>query len=180
MSPHANDHCPTFWLTGLSGAGKSTLAFALEQRLKAMHRACVVLDGDKVRQGLTKDLGFSPEDRSENIRRVAEVAKMMNHANLVVIAAFISPDQADREMARNIIGADHFLEIHISTSITICEQRDPKGLYKRARRGEIKEFTGISAPYDLPTAPKLAIDSAVSSLDESVDLMIGLLQPMNK
>jgi adenylyl-sulfate kinase len=179
MSLHANNHCPTLWLTGLSGAGKSTLALALEQRLNGMHQACYVLDGDKVRRGLTQDLGFSAEDRSENIRRGAEVAKMMNQANLVVIAAFISPDQADREIARKIIGADRFLEIHVSTSLEVCEQRDPKGLYKRARAGEIRDFTGISAPYDLPLAPKLSIDSAVTRLDESVDLMIALLSSID-
>jgi adenylyl-sulfate kinase len=168
------DH-PTFWLTGLSGAGKSTLAFALEQRLRAMGTACYVLDGDKVRQGLTRDLGFSAKDRSENIRRVAEVAKMINAAGLIVIAAFISPDHADREMARQIIGIEHFIEIHVSTSIAVCEQRDPKGLYKRARSGEIENFTGVSAPYDLPSAPMLSIDSAATSVEDSVTLVLGLL-----
>jgi adenylyl-sulfate kinase len=171
IGPH-----PTFWLTGLSGAGKTTLAFALEQRLHAMGRPCCVLDGDKVRQGLTRDLGFSAKDRTENIRRVAEVAKMMNDANLVVIAAFISPDHADREMARHIIGGGHFVEIHLSTSITVCEQRDSKGLYKRARSGEIANFTGVSAPYDAPASPMLAIDSATISVEESVSLVLSLLK----
>lgn len=179
MNRLVNNRFPTLWLTGLSGAGKSTLAFALERRLHATHRACFVLDGDMVRQGLTRDLGFSATDRSENIRRVAEVAKMMNQANVIVIAALISPDHADREMARQIIGADHFLEIHVSTSIAVCEKRDPKGLYKRARAGEIKEFTGISAPYHTPVAPILSIDSGINSLDESVELVIGILSVVN-
>jgi adenylyl-sulfate kinase len=179
MNQLANNHVPTLWLTGLSGAGKSTLAFALERRLLAMNCACFVLDGDRVRHGLTQDLGFSVEDRSENIRRVAEVAKMMNQAKMIAIAALISPDHADREMARLIVGADHFLEIHVSTSIAVCERRDPKGLYKRARAGEIKDFTGISAPYDAPVAPILSIDSGIISLDESVDLVIGILSLTN-
>lgn len=179
MNRLISDRFPTLWLTGLSGAGKSTLAFALERRLHASHRACFVLDGDKVRQGLTRDLGFSAADRSENVRRAAEVAKMMNQANMIVIAALISPDHADREMARQIIGAEHFLEIHVSTPIAVCEKRDPKGLYKRARAGEIKDFTGISAPYDTPVAPILSLDSGINSLDESVELVIGMLSSLN-
>ena len=136
----------TIWLTGLSGAGKSTLAAGLEARLVAAGRASYVLDGDNVRHGLNRDLGFSPEDRRENIRRVAEVARLMNDAGLIVITAFISPYREDRRMARDIIGGERFLEVYLNTPLAVCEARDPKGLYKRARQGGVAEFTGINAP----------------------------------
>jgi adenylyl-sulfate kinase len=156
----------TAWLTGLSGAGKSTLASAFEQHLIGNGRACFVLDGDNVRHGLNRDLGFSAEHRSENIRRISEVAKLMNDAGLIVIAATISPYRADREAARQIIGADRFFEIYLATPIAVCEQRDVKGLYQRARVGEVREFTGISAPYELPRTPAMTFDTSKLSLEE--------------
>ncbi|MES2935257.1 MAG: adenylyl-sulfate kinase [Pseudomonadota bacterium] len=165
----------TVWLTGLSGAGKSTLAFALEHRLMALGRACFVLDGDNVRHGLNRDLNFSPQDRTENIRRIAEVAKLMNQAGLIVISAFICPYRADRQTAREIIGTEHYLEVHVSTNLAVCEQRDPKGLYKRARAGKIPEFTGITAPYETPLAADISIDTDVQSVQQSVDVLVNIL-----
>ena len=148
------------WLTGLSGAGKSTLATAVEAALiRAGHAACV-LDGDNLRHGLNADLGFSPEDRRENIRRAGEVAALFADAGLIVIAAFISPYRAGREAAREAIGAARFLEVFLDAPLAVCERRDPKGLYRRARAGEIAEFTGISAPYEPPEAPALTLDTA--------------------
>jgi len=165
----------TIWLTGLSGSGKSTIAFALERRLLDQGHAAYVLDGDNIRHGLTRDLGFSPRDRAENIRRIAEVARLMNDAGLIVITAFISPYREDREMARTIIGTDDFLEVHVTTAIQVCEERDPKGLYKRARTGEIPAFTGISAPYEPPLNPVCSIDSAVNSIEQSVEQLLAIL-----
>jgi adenylyl-sulfate kinase len=165
----------TLWLTGLSGAGKSTIACALERRLLDSGHAAYVLDGDNVRHGLNRDLGFSPQDRTENIRRIAEVARLMNDAGLIVITAFISPYREDREMARAIIGKDCFLEVYVDTPIEVCEQRDPKGFYKLARRGELPAFTGVSAPYEPPLAPECSVDTAVNSVGECVDLLVGLL-----
>jgi len=167
----------TVWLTGLSGAGKSTLAFALERHLIANGRACYVLDGDNVRHGLNRDLGFSATQRSENIRRIAEVAKLMNDAGLIVITAFISPYLSDREMAREIIGADKFTEVHLATPIAACEQRDVKGMYQRARAGEISDFTGISAPYESPVNPAASIDTSVISLEDSLAQLMQILEP---
>jgi adenylylsulfate kinase len=166
----------TLWLTGLSGAGKSTLAFALEAELIKLGHACFVLDGDNVRHGLNRDLGFSAEDRQENIRRIAEVAKLMNAAGLIVIASFISPYCTDRQAAREIIGADNFREIYISTSLSACEQRDVKGLYRKAREGLIPEFTGISSPYEPPLSPDLSLDTAEVDIDQAVAKMIVLIQ----
>ena len=156
----------TVWLTGLSGAGKSSLAFALEHHLTGKGHACFVLDGDNVRHGLNRDLGFSAEHRTENIRRIAEVARLMNDAGLVVFSAFISPYRADRELARQIIGEDRFIEVYVATPMVICEQRDVKGLYRRARSGEIADFTGISAPYEPPETPMATIDTSLTTLDE--------------
>ena len=170
----------TLWLTGLSGAGKSTIACALERRLLDRGHAAYVLDGDNVRHGLNRDLGFSPQDRTENIRRIAEVARLMNDAGLIVITAFISPYREDREMARSIIGRDSFLEVYVDTPIEVCEQRDPKGFYKLARAGELPAFTGVSAPYEPPPAPECSVDTAVNSVDECVDLLVGLLDPFLK
>lgn len=152
-------HIPrTLWPTGLSASGKSTLAFALERKLIDDGRACYVLDGDNVRHGLNSNLGFSHHDRTENVRRIAEVAHLMNDAGLIVVTAFISPYREDRDMARRIIGQDRFREIHVCTPMAICEQRDPKGLYVKARDGLIADFTGISAPYEPPEYPHCAID----------------------
>lgn len=167
----------TIWFTGLSGAGKSTLAFALEHRLVDLGRACYVLDGDNVRHGLNRDLGFSPENRTENIRRIAEVAKLMNDAGLIVIAAFISPYREDREMARQIIGEDKFIEIHVCTPLSVCEGRDTKGMYKRAKAGEIAAFTGVSAPYEAPVAAVLTLDTSTMEVTACVDRIIEMLLP---
>ncbi len=165
----------TLWLTGLSGAGKSTLAVALEVDLVDAGCACYVLDGDNVRHGLNRDLGFSPEDRKENIRRVAEVARLMNDAGLIVITAFISPYRADREMAREIIGPENFMEVYLSTPLAMCEERDPKGFYKRARQGGIAGFTGINAPYEAPLNPSLVVDTSDRGVDECVSgVLVGL------
>ena len=158
----------TVWFTGLSGSGKSTLARHLEAEITRMGHLCFVLDGDNMRHGLNRDLGFSATDRSENIRRVAEVAKLMNQAGVLVLTSFISPYQQDRAMARDIIGSAHFLEIHVSTPLEVCESRDPKGLYRKARAGEIPLFTGISDPYEPPTAPFLEIATQTMSLEEAV------------
>lgn len=165
----------TLWMTGLSGAGKSTLAFALERRLIQQGHASFVLDGDNIRHGLNRDLGFSPEARAENIRRIAEVAKLMNTAGLIVITSFISPYRQDRSIAREIIGAETFREIHISTTLAECEERDPKGLYQKARAGLIPDFTGISAPYEAPIAPVLSIDTSNETIAECVEQMMQLL-----
>lgn len=164
----------TIWLTGLSAAGKSTLAFALKRALVAEGCACYVLDGDNVRHGLNKNLGFSPDDRSENIRRIAEVARLMNDAGLIVITAFISPFISDREMARQIIGPDLFREVFVSTALEVCESRDPKGLYGKAREGKVAEFTGISSPYEELELPDLVIDTAQLSLDQAVSQLMSL------
>lgn len=163
----------TIWLTGLSGAGKSTLAAELEARLIGAGRASYVLDGDNVRQGLNRDLGFSPADRRENIRRVAEVARLMNEAGLIVITAFISPYREDRRMARDIIGSERFLEVYLSTPLAVCEARDPKGFYRRARQGGVSEFTGINAPYEVPEAPELVLNTDEILVDEAVGTLLG-------
>jgi adenylyl-sulfate kinase len=165
----------TLWLTGLSASGKSTLAFALERALMDRQRLCFVLDGDNLRHGLNRDIGFSPQDRTENIRRVAEVAKLMNEAGIIVIAAFISPYIEDRQHAGTIIGADRFKEIYVSTPMTTCESRDPKGLYRKARAGELAQFTGISSPYEAPLHPALRIDTDTSSVDEAVIQLLALI-----
>lgn len=166
----------TIWLTGLSASGKSTLAFALERSLVDLGRACYVLDGDNVRHGLNKDLGFSHEDRTENIRRIAEVARLMNDAGLIVITAFISPYREDRRLAREIIGPDRFFEIHLNTPIATCEARDPKGMYKRARAGAIDGFTGVGAPYEPPESPAMKIDTSIASLPEHVGKVLSELK----
>lgn len=145
------------WFTGLSGAGKSTVANAVDRQLRARGRACMVLDGDNLRHGLTSDLGFSVEDRAENVRRVAETARLMAEAGLVAIVSLISPFRAERAAARSIAGDIPFLEVFISTPLLICEERDPKGLYQRARAGRIAQFTGISSPYEAPSAPDLVV-----------------------
>ena len=186
-----NDHRPTtveptrqrgftVWLTGLSGAGKSTVAFALEAQLTAAGHHVTVLDGDVLRRRLNRDLGFSPADRQENIRRAAEVARLMNDAGLIVLCAFISPQRADRALARDIIGAELFIETWISTPGAVCEQRDPKGLYQKARAGLIAEFTGVSAPYEAPLQPALALDTSTIALDQSCRMVLEHLAPRLK
>jgi adenylylsulfate kinase len=163
----------TYWLTGLSGAGKTTLARALEASLRARGGMVAVLDGDAVRTGLCRDLGFSAADRRENIRRVAEVAKLMNGAGLTVVCALVSPLRADRELARTVIGTDRFIEVHVATPLAVCEARDPKGLYKSARAGLLAQFTGVSAPYEEPAAPALVLDMGMLEIDEAVGRLLA-------
>ncbi|MBL8526257.1 MAG: sulfate adenylyltransferase subunit CysN [Burkholderiales bacterium] len=165
----------TIWLTGLSASGKSTIAFELERRLIASGHACFVLDGDNIRHGLSRDLGFTPQDRTENIRRIAQVAHLLNEAGLIVITAFISPYAEDRELARQVIGSDRFLETYLSADLSTCEQRDPKGLYAKARNGRISDFTGVTAPYEPPQHPALALDTASQSADECVRTILDAL-----
>ncbi len=166
------------WFTGLSGAGKSTLAHALEEKLYQVGYHTFVLDGDNVRHGLCGDLSFSNEDRIENIRRISEVAKLFIEAGVIIMTAFISPFRADREKARQLVGED-FVEIYCHCSLDVCEERDVKGLYKRARKGEIKDFTGISSPYEEPENPELLIDTGRQSLDECVDQILVYLRQRN-
>lgn len=168
----------TIWLTGLSGSGKSTLAFSLENQLLADSHACCVLDGDNMRHGLCRDLGFSHTDRTENIRRVAEVAHLMNEAGLIVVTAFISPYHADREQARTVIGADRFVEVFLNTPLAECENRDPKGLYRRARAGEIPCFTGVSDVYEAPERPTLSLDTASLTVEDSIQTILAHVTPL--
>lgn len=163
------------WLTGLSGAGKSTLANALEASLMHSGHHSYILDGDNIRHGLNKDLGFSPRDRVENIRRIGEVAKLLVDAGLIAITAFISPFRADREMVRKLVDPGDFIEIHVKASLEVCEQRDPKGLYAKARAGLIKDFTGIDSPYEAPESPELVIDTGVQGLEESTRAILDYL-----
>ena len=165
------------WFTGLSGSGKSTIAIALERELQKRGLLCRILDGDNIRSGINNNLGFSPEDRVENIRRIAEVGKLFVDTGIITIAAFISPNNELREMASRIIGKDDFIEVYVSTPIEECERRDVKGLYAKARRGEIKEFTGISAPFEAPEHPALSLDTSKLSLEESVNRLLDLILP---
>lgn len=155
------------WLTGLSGSGKSTLAHELEQTLLKAGRLTYVLDGDNLRHGLCGDLDFSPESRTENIRRAGEVASLLADAGAIVLASFISPYRSDRKRVCSTIGADHFLEVHVDASLEVCEGRDPKGLYKKARQGLIPEFTGIDAPYEPPENPKVRVDTGKLTIEEA-------------
>lgn len=155
------------WLTGLSGSGKSTLAHQLEQRLLEAGRLTYVLDGDNLRHGLCGDLDFSPESRTENIRRAGEVAALLADVGAIVLASFISPYRSDRKRVRSTIGTDHFLEVHVDASLEVCEGRDPKGLYKKARQGLIPEFTGIDAPYEPPENPQVRVDTGKLSIQDA-------------
>lgn len=163
------------WLTGLSGSGKSTIANALEQRLADQGRHTMLLDGDNVRHGLNKDLGFTEADRVENIRRIGEVAKLMVEAGLIVITAFISPYKSERETVRTLLPKGQFIEVHLSTSLEVCEQRDPKGLYRKARNGELPNFTGINAPYEEPELPELRLDTFTATIEECVAAICRLI-----
>ena len=165
------------WFTGLSGSGKSTLAIALERELYKQGILCRILDGDNIRSGINNNLGFSEADRTENIRRIAEVSKLFVDCGIVTIAAFISPTHAIRRMASQIIGEDDFLEVYVSTPIEECERRDVKGLYAKARRGEIKEFTGISSPFEAPEHPFISIDTSRQSLADSVKILLEAVSP---
>lgn len=164
------------WFTGLSGSGKSTVANAVEEALfkKGVHTYS--LDGDNVRKGLNNNLGFAPEDRTENIRRIAEVANLMADAGLVVLAAFVSPYEKDRTMVKQTVGATRYIEIFIDTPIATCEERDVKGLYAKARRGEITNFTGVNAPYEAPVSPDIQIDTSKVSLTDSVAIILQYLE----
>lgn len=165
----------TIWLTGFSGSGKSTIAYELERQLILNGHVAYTLDGDNIRFGLSRDLGFAPQDRTENIRRIAEVCKLFNNAGILVVTAFISPYRADRDMAREIVGADRFIETYLATAVEVCEQRDPKGLYKKARSGEIPDFTGVSAPYQPPDNPELVVDTSKMSVVDSVSKILGVV-----
>lgn len=164
------------WFTGYSGSGKSTLATALEKALIDDHHFAYVLDGDNVRHGLNRDLGFAAEDRTENIRRIGEVANLFADAGVITLTAFISPYRADRQLAREVIGSDRFREVYLTTPLEVCEERDPKGLYKKARAGEIGEFTGISAPYEPPLNPDVIIDTSANDLTTCVAQLIAQLR----
>lgn len=164
------------WFTGLSGSGKSTIANHLQFELHKNGLHVYTLDGDNIRLGLNKDLGFSPEDRGENLRRIAEVAKLMIDAGILTIGAFVSPIKADRELIKRIVGEENFIEIFINTSLEECEKRDVKGLYKKARTGEIKNFTGISAPYEIPDKPDLVIRTEDSTIENSIQEIMQLLK----
>jgi bifunctional enzyme CysN/CysC len=163
------------WLTGLSGAGKSTIANLVETKLHAMGRHTYLLDGDNVRHGLSKDLGFTAADRVENIRRIAEVAKLMVDAGLIVLTAFISPFRTERRMARDLVKEGEFIEIYVDAPLDVAEGRDPKGLYKKARRGEIKNFTGIDSPYEVPEAPEIRIDTTKLAPEGAADEVLAIL-----
>jgi bifunctional enzyme CysN/CysC len=168
----------TIWLTGLSGSGKSSIAHEAEWRLHREGRHAYVLDGDNLRLGLNRDLSFSSEDRSENVRRIAEVARLLNDAGAIVLVPVISPFRADRDSARRIIGADRFVEVHLATPLRVCEQRDAKGLYRRARAGEVREFTGISSPYEAPESPFLRIDTSERAVDDCVEELLARVRPL--
>lgn len=170
-------HSVMIWFTGLSGSGKSTIAIALERELQKCGLLCRILDGDNIRSGINNNLGFSAEDRIENIRRIAEIGKLFVDTGIITIAAFISPNNDIREMAANIIGKEDFMEIYVSTPIEECERRDVKGLYAKARKGEIKNFTGISAPFEAPQHPALSLDTSKLSVEESVNKLLELILP---
>ena len=167
------------WFTGLSGSGKSTVAGALEKRLFAMGKSTYLLDGDNVRHGLNQDLKFSDADRVENVRRIGEVGKLMVDAGLIVLSAFISPFRSERRMVRRMMEQGEFIEVHLSTPIEVCEKRDPKGLYAKARRGLIANFTGIDSEYEKPESPELSLSTGELSVDECVDQIVSYLRIKN-
>ena len=165
------------WFTGLSGSGKTTLASLLEKRLFELNYFCQILDGDNVRSGINRNLLFTEQDRIENIRRIAEVSKLFMNCGIILLCAFISPTNEIRQMAKDIVGEDDFLEIFVDAPLEVCEQRDPKGLYKKARAGEIKNFTGISSPFEAPQSPFLRVENTNPNLDETVKLMLQKILP---
>jgi adenylylsulfate kinase len=164
------------WFTGLSGSGKSTIAHAVEERLHEIGRLTYVFDGDNVRHGLCSDLSFSPEDRAENVRRISEMVKLFLDAGTICLAAFISPLRFDRERCKKLIDCGRFYEIYVKCPLSICEQRDTKGLYKMAREGKIKNYTGVSAPYEEPVNPDMVLDTDISSLEECVDSVVKFIE----
>jgi adenylylsulfate kinase len=166
----------TLWFTGLSGAGKSTLAVAVEEVLHKAGALTYILDGDNIRSGINNNLSFSPEDRKENIRRIAEIAKLFREAGVITLSAFISPYREDRQLARDLAGDDDFIEVFVDASLDACEERDPKGLYKKARAGQIPEFTGISAPYEAPENPELHIRTDQHSVEACAEMVLKYLR----
>ncbi len=169
-------HSGVVWLTGLSGSGKSSIANQVNKKLYERSIQSYILDGDNIRHGLNADLGFKPEDRKENIRRIGEVAKLFADSGTIVLTAFISPYQEDRDRVRDIVESGDFLEVHVDCPLSECESRDPKGLYKKARNGEIKGFTGIDSPYEAPDSPELVLESNVYSVDECAEQLISFLE----
>lgn len=177
MRETMNGHKSTIlWFTGLSGSGKSTLAHAVEDKLHRLQCRTYVLDGDNIRHGLCNDLGFSDEDRVENIRRIGEVSKLFTEAGVIAMTAFISPFRADRERVRKLVKDGDFIEIYCKASLDVCEQRDVKGLYKKARAGEIKAFTGISSPYEAPENPEIVIETGADPLEKCADQVLDFLR----
>lgn len=174
-----SQNAKTIWMTGLSGSGKTTIAKGLEKELHVRGFLTQVLDGDNIRTGINNNLGFSEKDRTENIRRISEVSKLFVNCGIITINCFVSPTKAIRQQAKEILGSD-FIEVFINTPIEICETRDVKGLYKKARAGEIKDFTGISAPFEAPTNPDIEIKTALQSIDESVDELLNKILPIIK
>ena len=168
------------WFTGLSGSGKSTIANIIEQKLHKLGKHTYLLDGDNVRHGLNKDLGFTDVDRVENIRRISEVSRLMVDAGLITIVSFISPFKSERKMARELVESDEFIEIYVDTSIEECEKRDPKGLYKKARSGKLKNFTGIDSNYEIPSSPEIILETKIKSAEELADEVILYLKQYNK
>jgi adenylylsulfate kinase len=166
----------TIWLTGLSGSGKSTIAVEIEHALIENKHQAYILDGDNIRHGLNKNLTFSPKDRTENIRRIGEVAKLFTDANIITIAAFVSPYREDRNNVRKLLEDGAFIEVYVKCSVDVCEERDTKGLYKKARAGEVKDFTGISAPYEEPLNPEITVDSSKLSIEESTRAVLNYLE----
>ena len=175
-----HQHGMMIWFTGLSGSGKTTVALGVERELHQRGILCRILDGDNIRDGINSNLGFSEEDRRENIRRIAEIGKLFVETGIVTLACFVSPTEEIREMARQIIGADDFNEIFISTPLEECERRDVKGLYAKARRGEVRNFTGISAPFEAPKSPTLSIDTSRQPLETSVQQVVDLILSKTK
>jgi adenylylsulfate kinase len=174
---YLNQRAKVIWFTGLSGSGKTTLASALEKKLFEHNYFCQILDGDNVRSGINKNLGFTEDDRIENIRRIAEVSKLFMNSGIILICAFISPTNEIRHMAKNIIGEEDYLEVFVNTPLEICELRDPKGLYKKARRGEIKNFTGISSPFEAPDNPFIEVDNSNPDINQTVTNLIRKIIP---
>lgn len=172
-----NQRARMVWFTGLSGSGKSTLAVQLEAQLFAQGFKTYLLDGDNIRTGLNKDLTFTEEGRVENIRRIGEVSKLFLDAGVIVLSAFISPFQADREQVKNIVGAENYIEVFVNAPLEVCEQRDVKGLYKKARAGEVKNFTGIDSPYETPANPDVTINTHEHSVDESLIRLLSIVKP---
>ena len=175
-----NNKSFTLWFTGLSSSGKSTIAAELEAQLFAKGYRTYILDGDNTRLGINSDLSFSNEDRAENIRRVAQISKLFNEAGIIVIASFISPFEADRQIAKGIIGEENFIEVYINSSLEVCKRRDPKGLYKLALSGKIKDFTGIDSPYEAPKSPDIHLHTDALAADECVKIIIDKLNASNR